>query len=276
MAAVLADPLAPELLADVKIEPLPSRPTDVIAQATRAAWAALPPATDEEAKATPPIALLLSEAERETIQAHAAAFRTAKEAQVEAEAALALAERQARGLEAAKRRAGEAAASAFIGGTDEAAERDCIKRTLEQAEEAAAALPTLRQRALDASVALNRAYGGLRVSTRKALEQARHRQAQRYAELATELRAVVAHLSSTLELLGGDMTGWHTHFMPDLNLPALPMGVRTSHKGVEAHNYRDTLLRHGHGCLTAQTTAASGWLLRQIADASGLPASKVL
>lgn len=270
------NPLDPAMIAGVTNAPPKQRPDSAMSKMSLDTMMAMPAADDIEAEAAAPVALLLTLAERETLSAHADALKAAMSEVTETEAALALAERQARGLEAAKRRAGEVAAQAFMGSVVDMAVRDKLRSDVEQAEAAVAALPTLRDRAEESKRQRDACYGGLRMATRKALEQARNRQAREFERLAGELRTVVGHLDSTVQMLGGDTMGWFAHFVPELSLPALPMGIRTSHRGAVEMNFRASLLRHEHPFLTAVQTASRSWLQRQIEDSTGLPVGKIL
>jgi hypothetical protein len=277
MSAVLSDPLSPSLLAGVTMSPRPKRPmSDVISSVTLKAWAAQPVASDEEAEAPTPPQLLLTQAEVEGIQCHAQAFRDARTALTTAEATLATAERAAGLLESFKRRAAEASADAFIGNATDKAVRESLRSQIAESEEAASALPVLRQRSAESSSELNRRYGALRVAVRTALEHARGRQAAAYALHAEALRVAVGHMSATIALLDTHTAAWFTHFVPELSVPAPPVGVRVTHKGVETLQYREMLVKHGHSALAAMETASKHWLQRQIQDAAGLPVSKLL
>jgi hypothetical protein len=278
-AQAVLERAAEHLLSGVPmLDPDAQRPRDdVVAPLTRRTWAALAPCSDEQA-AMPPPCLLMTESELSIVAAHGEALQKARKAVTAAEQALAKGEAAARLLPGLLARAGAIAAAGFSG---EAVDVDVAKhhaQELEQARNAEAAVPVLKSALESAKVQADRAYGGLRVNLKASMANARHRAASRYAELVSELVGVVAHLNAGIELSGGQTmsAAWNCYTMPALAVPALPIGIRPGHDGIEELSFKPMLLAPGHGRLTAQTVAARGWFVQQVEAASGMPATRIL
>lgn len=244
---------------------------------TLAKLAALPQCDDAEVE-LPEACLLMTDAEVSIIAAKAEALAEAQAELVAADQALARAETLARGVPALKQAAGVAAAQGFSGKKVDALTAQKAAADLAAAESAALAVPALVDERDKAKDAAHRALGSLRGNAQVAVKNALMRQAAEYQRLARELARVSGHMAAAVELLNdGDVMSAMSYFATELKVPAAPGMLLADWRGVEEHDFRQMMARHGHGAVTAHATAAKGWLTAQLAAAvPGVPASKLM
>lgn len=282
MAAVMSL----DQLAATTLTPKPAsdmRQRDAVTPATAAKLAALEPASTEAAGLPEVPILCLTLADVERLQELSRAVSKARDVLTKAEAELASATKQAKGLVELERRAGALAADAFRGGAGAKAAAKAIAADIEDCKSVARAIPELTRAQEAAMDAFAQARGRLHTATTNALRQAMLRASKRYGELALAVTECVAAVHAGLEALPAHMqnpliTGWYVHTLHDLSLPAMPAEFRIGNSVVEM-NFRPSLLRNDHPRLTAHMAAAKGRLHAQLREAlgpSGIEVSRLL